>query len=83
MTAFNYHLGATRVNEDQHHIVIHAQRAVTVAIPPGGKTWPALSLDEAGPFTLSARLSMARTAACCERGRGLDAAARVRVSSSR
>lgn len=45
---FDYRLGATRVNEDQHHIVIHAQPAVTVAILPGGKTWPPLSLDETG-----------------------------------
>lgn len=48
VTAFDYQLGATRVSEDQHQIVIHAQPAVTVAILPGGKTWPALSLDEAG-----------------------------------
>ena len=48
VAAFDYHLGATRVSEDQHHIVIHAQSAVTVAILPGGKTWPKLSLDEAG-----------------------------------
>lgn len=48
VTAFDYHLGATRVSEDQYGIVIHAQPAITVAILPGGKTWPALSLDEAG-----------------------------------
>ena len=48
VAAFDYQLGATRVSEDQHQIVIHAQPAVTVAILPGGKTWPALSLDEAG-----------------------------------
>lgn len=48
VAAFDYQLGATRVSEDQHHIVIHAQPAVTVAILPGGKTWPALSLDETG-----------------------------------
>jgi hypothetical protein len=48
VAAFDYHLGATRVSEDQYQIVIHAQPAVTVAILPGGKTWPALSLDEAG-----------------------------------
>lgn len=48
VTAFDYHLGATRVSEDQYQIVIHAQPAVTVAILPGGKTWPALSLDGDG-----------------------------------
>ena len=48
VTAFDYQLGATRVSEDQHQIVIHAQPPVTVAILPGGKSWPALSLDEAG-----------------------------------
>ena len=48
VAAFDYHIGAIRVSEDQRYIVIHAQRAATVAILPGGKTWPALSVDEAG-----------------------------------
>ena len=48
VTAFDYQLGATRVSEDQYRIVIHAQPAVTVAILPGGRPWPALSLDEQG-----------------------------------
>ncbi|RFP14158.1 hypothetical protein D0T25_22010 [Duganella sp. BJB488] len=48
VNAFDYRLGATSVSEDQYQIVIHAQPAVTVAILPGGRPWPALSLDEAG-----------------------------------
>ena len=48
VSTFNYQLGETRVSEDQQQIVIHASPSVTVAILPGGKTWPALSLDEAG-----------------------------------
>ncbi|MYM97161.1 hypothetical protein [Duganella vulcania] len=48
VSAFDYRLGATNVSEDQYQIVIHAQPAVTVAILPGGRPWPALSLDEAG-----------------------------------
>jgi hypothetical protein len=48
VATFDYQLGATRVSEDHHQIVIHSQPVVTVAILPGGKTWPALSLDEAG-----------------------------------
>lgn len=48
VTAFDDQLGATRLSEDQYQIVIHAQPAVTVAILPGGKLWPALSIDEAG-----------------------------------
>ncbi len=48
VAAFDYQLGATRVSEDQYQMVIHAQPAVSVEILPGGRTWPALSLDEAG-----------------------------------
>lgn len=48
VNAFDYRLGATNVSEDQYQIVIHAQPAVTVAILPGGRPWPVLSLDEAG-----------------------------------
>jgi hypothetical protein len=48
VTAFDYHLGATPATEDQQRIVVHAQPPVTVAILPGGKSWPALSLGEDG-----------------------------------
>jgi hypothetical protein len=48
VTAFDYRLGETRATEDQQKIVLHAQEPVIVAILPGGKSWPALSLDEAG-----------------------------------
>ncbi|NVD72036.1 hypothetical protein HUX88_15955 [Duganella sp. BJB1802] len=48
VNAFDYRLGATSVSEDQYRIVIHAQPAIAVDILPGGRSWPALSLDEAG-----------------------------------
>lgn len=45
---FTYQLGATRISEAPRQIVVHARAPVTVAILPGGATWPLLSLDENG-----------------------------------
>ena len=61
VTAFDYRLGATTVTEDQQQIVVHAQPPVTVAILPGGKTWPTLSLDEAGHIYAGATVIDAAT----------------------
>lgn len=48
VTPFDYRLGATPVTEDEQQILIHAQTAVSVAILPGGRNWPLLSLGEDG-----------------------------------
>jgi hypothetical protein len=48
ITSSSYHVGATKVIEVDHNIFVHSKPPVTVTILPGGTTWPALSLDEAG-----------------------------------
>lgn len=48
VTSFAYHIGPTKVVEDYNNIFILSKPPVTVAILPGGPTWPALSLDEIG-----------------------------------
>lgn len=45
---FNYHLGDIVVHESERHMVVQATLPVTIDILPGGKSWPILSLDEAG-----------------------------------
>lgn len=48
VTPFTYRLGAVAALESEHQIVLHAHPPVTVAILPGGKTWPILSLGASG-----------------------------------
>jgi hypothetical protein len=43
-----YHIRATKVIEGERNIFIHSKPLVTVAVLPGGPTWPALSLDDTG-----------------------------------
>lgn len=45
---FSYHLGAVAVSESEYDIVVHAKSPISVAILPGGKSWPILSLDQSG-----------------------------------
>lgn len=45
---FTYYLGAVAATEGEDNIVIHATPPFKVAILPGGKSWPILSLDETG-----------------------------------
>lgn len=47
-TLFSYHLGATNVMDGYDSMVVQSKPPVNIAILPGGPTWPALSLDEAG-----------------------------------
>lgn len=45
---FDYQLGATSVTEDAEQILIHASPPISIAILPGGRNWPVLSLGEDG-----------------------------------
>jgi hypothetical protein len=45
---FDYQLGRIAVRESESRIVIQTTPPLTIDILPGGKSWPILSLDEAG-----------------------------------
>ena len=48
VTPYSYRIGAVTIFETEFDIVLHAAPPVTVAILPGGKTWPRLTLDDTG-----------------------------------
>ncbi len=45
---FDYHLGRIAVRESESRIIVQATPPLRIDIMPGGKSWPILSLDEAG-----------------------------------
>jgi hypothetical protein len=61
MPPLDYRLGATAVTEDEHQILLHAQPLVSVAILPGGKNWPVLSLGEDGRIYAGGKVIEAAT----------------------
>lgn len=48
VTPVNYRVGATVFNDDGERILVHSTPPVTIAILPGGATWPRLSLYDTG-----------------------------------
>lgn len=60
-TSFTYRVGATTVTEDRQQMLIHALAPVSVAILPGGKPWPLLTLDEDGRIYAGGKVIEAAT----------------------
>lgn len=58
---FDYRLGTTTVTEDGEQILIHASPPISIAILPGGRNWPILSLGEDGRVYAGAKVLDAAT----------------------
>jgi hypothetical protein len=45
---YDYRLGAVRLTESPDAVVLHAEPPLTIEVLPGGRTWPPLTLSQAG-----------------------------------
>lgn len=57
---YDYRIGAVRVTERPDAIVVHAEPPLTVEVLPGGRTWPPLTLSQAGDLHVGGTVTAAR-----------------------